>query len=122
MSGLAVAALAIGVFTLVAAVAAWGIVLIATRRADPGPVGGFAYTPLNQPADFLPLPSYPDFGALAATAWFAVLPTASVGLVLVRAARHRHGSADGLRTGTSSAVVALALAIAGLVLLHVVLR
>lgn len=123
VSGLAIAALAIGVFTLVGAVAAWAVWLIARLSSGTASFGWFAYAPLAQHADYLSIPSYPEFFALVGPTWFAVLPVASVGLVFARAVRVRErpaaGRVPGVRASTITAVAALVLAIVGLVLFAV---
>lgn len=117
-SGLTVAALAIAVFTVVGGLAAWlAWLTLGVRSAG----GWFAYTPLHQSAPFLPVPSAMGLGPMAALAaagtWFAMLPTAGVGLVLADAARRRATSPDqtaGVRLAVVIAVGSLVVAIAGI--------
>lgn len=120
-TGLAVAALALAVFTVVAALAAWFAWLTV---GFPSSGGWFAYAPVRRSSTFVLVPPSaamaPWFTLAAAGTWFGTLPTAAVGLVLANAARRRATGPvrpAGVRPAVVVALGALLVAIAGIVAL-----
>ncbi|MQA10571.1 MAG: hypothetical protein GEU98_18855 [Pseudonocardiaceae bacterium] len=128
-SGLSLAALVLGVVSLVLTAAAWAAWFLVVPSGSSVSFGWFAYTPRQESAPFEAIAPHGWIGVVVALVigalWFAMLPASVLGFVFARLARRgtEPGSVTArvARAAISTSGPALFLALAGAVLFCVAL-